>query len=89
MLLYHDDLLSAIHRLLCAARDDNYLLCACIDCLLCSGADGDLLRSDNCLLCRTSHIHELLSGRVRRVPDYVLRVLSALAVVVISCVDVR
>ena len=93
MLLYHDGILSAIDRLLCGACydsvlrpcADNYLLCARNDHgLLCSGTDDDLLRADNRdnrLLCRASHIHELLPSDIHlRLSDYVLRVLSTLAV---------
>ena len=90
MLLYHDGVLSAIDRLLCGACydsvlrlcADNYLLCARNDHgLLCSGTDDVLLRAHNRLLCRASHIHELLpSDILLRLSDYVLRVLSTLAV---------
>src|SRR5204862_210505 len=54
--------------------------------LLCSGTDDNLLRADNRLLCRASHIHELLPRDIQlRLSEYVLRVLSTLAVVAISC----
>ena len=95
MLLYHDGILSAIDRLLCGACydsvlrlcADNYLLCARNDHgLLCSGADDDLLRADNCLLCGASHVHELLPRDIH-LSDYVLCELSTLAVVAISCSD--
>jgi hypothetical protein len=95
MLLYHDGILSAIDRLLCGACydsvlrlcADNYLLCARNDYgLLCSVTDDNLLRADNRLLCRASHIHELLPRDVH-VSDYVLCELSKLAVVAISCSD--
>src|SRR5437773_12231858 len=95
MLLYHDGILSAIDRLLCGACCDSVLrLCADNyllrtrndDGLLCSGTDHDLLRTDNRLLCRASHIHELLPRDIHlRLSDYVLRVLSTPVVVAISC----
>ena len=90
MLLYHDGILSAIDRLLwgtcydsvlrsCA---DNHLLCARNDHgLLCSGTDNDLLRADNHILRRANRIHEQLPRDFYlRLSDYVLRVLSTLAV---------
>src|SRR6476659_9459362 len=73
MLLYHDGILSAIDRLLWGTCydsvlrpcADNHLLCARNDHgLLCSGTDNDLLRPDIQL----------------RLSDYLLRVLSTLAV---------
>ena len=90
MLLFHDDILSAIDRLLFGACDDrvlrpcpdNYLLCPRDHGLLCSGADHDVLRADNRLLYRARHVHKLLPRNVHlRLSDYLLRVLSALAVV--------
>src|SRR6476620_1747516 len=90
MLLLHDGVLSAIDRLLCGTCydsvlrlcADNYLLCARnVHGLLCSGTDDVLLRAHDRLLCRASHIHELLPRDIHlRLSDYVLRVLSTLAV---------
>src|SRR6476469_837673 len=93
MLLYHDGILSTIDRLLCACYDgvlrlcaDNYILCARNDHSLRSGTDDDLLRADNRLLCSASHTLELLPRGIHLLlSDYVLRVLSTLAVVVIGC----
>ena len=43
------------------ARADNYLLCTRnYHDLLCPGTDNDLICADDHLLCRASHIHELL-----------------------------
>ena len=94
MLLYHNDILSAINRLLCGAGYNgvlrlctiNHLLCLCArddDGLLCSGTD-DLLRADFRLLFRASYIHELLPCDIHLSLHGVLRELSWLAVVAIS-----